>query len=95
VVRQLGERGTVSLQGLAFQRLYEFRLDEGSVYGVGAEATVRFADRMRAFAAATIYRHAQAGPNAGMDWNQRRGTLRLEWTLGPEPGDAVPTGGAR
>jgi hypothetical protein len=86
VLRQLGDVGSAALQAVAFQRLYEFRLDEGTVLGLGAEANLRVSDRVRLFGSAATYRHLRAGPTSGMDWNQRRGSLRVQWTLGPEPG---------
>ncbi len=94
VVRQLGEAGSLALQGMAFQRLYEFRLEEGTVLGLGAEASLRLSDRARLFTGMTIYRHLHAGILPGMDWNQRRGSMRLQWTVGPEPGlPRLPGGG--
>lgn len=91
VVRQLGELGSVAVQALAFQRLFEFRLDEGTVLGLGAEANLRISDRLRWIADAAAYRHADAG--TGPDWTQRRGSMRLQWTVGPEPGAGGHAGG--
>jgi hypothetical protein len=89
-VRQLGDIGSLAVQALAFQRLYEFRLDEGTVYGLGGEASLRLSDRAELFAAATAYRHVTAGSIRGLDWNQRRGSVRLQWTLGREPRLPLP-----
>ena len=85
VDRRLGDRGTVAVQGLAFQRLYEFRLDEGTVVGLGGETSLRLSDRVSLGAAFTAYRHLNAGPASSVDWSQRRGSLRLSWTAGAEP----------
>ncbi|HSJ32655.1 MAG TPA: hypothetical protein VK933_14535 [Longimicrobiales bacterium] len=84
--RRFGDIATLSMQGLAFQRFYEFRLDESTVAGLGAEASVRASDRLRLFATAAAYRHLGAGDMAAMDWTQRRATLRVQWTAGAEPG---------
>jgi hypothetical protein len=92
LVRQLGETGSLSLQGLAFQRLYEFRLQEGTVLGVGADTSLRVSERARLFAGVNVYRHLRDGAGTGMDWNQRRGSLRLQWTMGAEPGAARRAG---
>lgn len=92
--RQLGEAGSIAAHALAFQRLYEFRLDEGTVFGFGTEASLALSDRVRLFASATAYRH-RADAGTSIDWTQRRGSVRLQWTLGPEPGLGVPVGGVR
>jgi hypothetical protein len=84
--RRFGDVATLSVQGLAFQRFYEFRLDESTVAGLGGEASVRASDRLRVFATAAAYRHLGAGDLAAMDWTQRRATLRVQWTAGAEPG---------
>ncbi len=86
VVHQIGDAGSISVQGLAFQRLYEFRLAEGTVVGLGAEAAFPLTTRSQLFASATIYRHLEAGSQSGLDWNQRRASLRVQWTMGSEPG---------
>jgi hypothetical protein len=95
VVRQVGDRGHVALRGTAFQRLYEFRLDEGVVVGLGAETSLRLSPRSRVFGAVTRYRHIDQGDQPEVDWNQLRGSLRVQWTLGPEPGQSQAGGGGR
>ena len=89
VHRQLGDRGSVAMQGMLFERLYEFRLDEGTVAGFGTEASYRVSDRFQLIASGSIYRHVGGGSAEGFDWNQRRGTVRVHWTLGAEPSIAV------
>jgi hypothetical protein len=95
LVRQLGDRGFVALRGLAFQRLYEFRLEEGTVLGLGFDTSLRLSERARIFGSATSYRHVFAGETPGMDWNQRRANLLLQWTVGSEPGLDNGRGGLR
>jgi hypothetical protein len=87
VSRQFGDVATVALQAVAFQRLYEFRLNEGTVLGIGAETTSRLSERTRVAAGATVYRHFSAGSQSSLDWNQRRAHVRLQWLLGREPSD--------
>ncbi|HUG39282.1 MAG TPA: hypothetical protein VMM12_02295 [Longimicrobiales bacterium] len=73
---------------LAFQRLYEFRVTEGTVWGLGVDGGLRLGPRARAAGGVTWYFHAvdDGGPDA--DWNQVRGSLMLEWVVGAEPGRA-------
>ena len=86
VRRRLGELSHVSVNALAFQRLYEFRLEEGVVLGIGADASIRLTERSRLAGGLTGYRHLDRGTQAQMDWTQLRGHVRLEWTVGAEPG---------
>jgi hypothetical protein len=86
VLRQIPDRGHVALRGLAFQRLYEFRLDHGVVLGLGAETALRITDRSRVVGNLTTYHHRDRGDTTDMDWSQLRGSLRLQWTVGAEPG---------
>ncbi len=78
---------------LAFQRIYEFRVTEGTVWGAGVDGGVRLGPRARASGTLTWYFHGvdEGGPDA--DWDQVRGSVTLEWVVGPEAG-RVP-GGAR
>jgi opacity protein-like surface antigen len=87
--RAFAGTGSLALQGVAFQRLYEFRLDKGTVVGLGGEGSIPIGERARAFASVMVYRQHGGGPSA-IDWNQRRASLRFEWALGSEPGTAIP-----
>jgi hypothetical protein len=91
-LRRVLAAGDIALQGVAFQRLYEFRLEEGTVVGLGGEASHNVSDRGRVFVSGMFYR--QHGGRAVADWNQRRVSLRFEWALGSEPG-ALPSGSQR
>jgi hypothetical protein len=86
VLRRLDDRGHVALRGMAFQRLYEFRLDHGVVLGLGMESALRLSDRSRIVGNLTSYRHLDRSDLSDMDWNQLRGGLRVQWTVGAEPG---------
>jgi hypothetical protein len=94
VRHDLGDRGHVALQAVGFQRLYEFRLGEGTVTGVGAEGSRRLAERGRAIASIMAYRQ-HGGMDPGIDWNQLRASLRLEWAVGGEPSAPRTGGGTR
>jgi hypothetical protein len=93
VIRQFGDGGSVGVQGVLFERLYEFRLSEGTVVGIGAEAAVPLSSRLRLVGTASTYRHLDRA-DTGLDWTQRRASMRLEWTIGAEPVMA-PRVGAR
>jgi hypothetical protein len=41
---------------------------------------------MRLVADAALYAHRLSGADTSPDWSQRRFSLRLEWTAGPDPG---------
>jgi hypothetical protein len=90
--RDFGQQGYVTLQATAFQRLYEFRLGEGTVAGAGAEGAYRLNDRLRASGSLSVYRHFGASTSS-VDWTQRRASVRLEWVIGPEPGTVGISGG--
>jgi hypothetical protein len=91
----IGDIGSVSLQALAFERLYEFRLTEGVVYGLNGEGAVRLGSRAQLFAGAALYRHTPGAAAHGMNWTQRRASVRLQWTAGAEPAlRPWPAGGA-
>jgi hypothetical protein len=89
VARRLGDTGSFRLQALAFERLYEFRLAEGTVYGLAGELSLRISERAQLHAGGATYRHVGARAQHALDWNQRRASLRLHWTAGPEP-SALP-----
>lgn len=79
------DRGHLAVRGVAFQRLYEFRLDHGAVLGLGAEGAWRLTDRSRLTGNLTAYRHVDRGDGDGLDWTQLRAGFRLSWTVGAEP----------
>lgn len=85
VVRRFPDLGFVALRTLAFERLYEFRLDHGAVIGLGAEGSVQLAERVQAYGGVTGYRHVNRGVTPHSDWTQLRGVLQLRWAVGSEP----------
>lgn len=86
--RLFANAGSIGLHGVLFERLYEFRLSEGTALGIAVEAGWRVNDRVRASGHAMAYRHLEAGPSA-IDWTQRRAMLRLEWAVGRDAESAA------
>jgi len=78
----------VGVRGTAFQRDGEFRVSDGTVYGAGIEARGRLRDRfdVRADVMRFMQRKQERVPaSMGLDWNQTRATLSVEWTFGTNP----------
>lgn len=88
--RVLAEGSWIGLALVAFQRAYEFRVQQGTVYGVGVDAGHRFDARTRLSGSLTAYRHGGSTEEPSVDWSQLRGSVRFEWTVGPEPGMTRP-----
>ena len=86
------------VRATAFQDVYEFRVGTGRVIGLGVDAGARLRGDVRIVADAAMYRHTYADRAPITDWSQTRGSLRLEWTIGGDPGMSSLTrapGGAR
>ena len=81
------EQLSLGLRFAAWQQLYEFRIDDGRVWGLGGD--IRWRTR-----GGTIwfsmdgYDHHQANNAALVDWTQFRGALGFSYYLGSEPGRA-------
>lgn len=77
------------LRASAFQTDGEFRVANGTVYGVGVEVRGRLADRfdVRADVTRFLQRKQDRLPATltGLDWNQTRATVSVEWTFGTNP----------
>lgn len=93
LTRFLGD-AALSAQVLYFQRLYEFRLEEGAALGVVADAVIPVDERLQAAVSVALYHHDARGVVSRIDWNQRRASVRLQWTVGAEPRASVPLSGA-
>ncbi len=92
--RELGT-GYLGVSAMAFQTMDEFQVNQGRVWGASAEAGVQLLAGARLDGSFQAYRHAERY-TGGIDWNQLRGMLQLQWTVGPEPGrSAAARGGAR
>ncbi len=71
----------------AFQLIPELSVGTGLMWGGGVDAGWRVAPDTRVVGDLSLYR--QGGRDAGArraDWSQRRATLRVEWTMGGDPG---------
>jgi hypothetical protein len=77
------------LKGTAFQRDGEFRVADGTVYGAGIEARGRLLGRfdVRADVMRFYQRKQERRPSTltGLDWNQTRASLTVDWTFGTNP----------
>ena len=79
-----GARLGASLQ--AFQRIFEFRVDQGTVFGFGVDGGIPAGSRGYLSGSLAAYRHSPGSDSPGVDWSQLRASIRWQWTLGPEPG---------
>lgn len=91
--RSLPGDGYAGLTFASFQTASEFRVGEGRVVGIGADAGISFGPALRADGNLFLFGHRNRGPESP-DWSQMRGTLRLTWTLGREPGPRILAPGA-
>lgn len=77
----------LGLQASALQNIYEFRVGTGRVIGLALDGAVRITPDARIAFDAGFYRNNNSNGNAVTDWNQRRASVRLEWTVGRDPGE--------
>lgn len=80
-----GER-TFGVTGSAVQNIYEFRIGTGRVIGGAVNASWPITPDVRVMTDWGLYRQLFSVGAPGPDWTQRRASLRLEWTLGRDPG---------
>ena len=83
-----GDRLELGATATALQTIYEFRVGTGRVLGVGVNGAVRLTSETRLRLDAGIWRHRLTNDAPGQDWSQRRGSVRLEWAVGADPGAA-------
>lgn len=81
-----GARGYIGARATAWQSSYELRLGTGTIYGAGLEGGVRVYQDVRVLGDVATYRHTYDDGAPWSDWSQLRGSLRLEWTVGRDPG---------
>jgi hypothetical protein len=77
-----GDRLSLAAHGVAFQNIYEFQIGEGRVFGGGADVSIWLLADLRVAADAYLYRHNGSDQPQLVNWNQRRASVRLEWTVG-------------
>ncbi|MEP6621690.1 MAG: hypothetical protein ABJE47_20345 [bacterium] len=78
----------LSLGGTASvtQSIYEFRVGTGRIYGAAADGSYRLSADIRIAADVGLYQHTLTNGAPGPDWTQRRAAMRIEWTMGRDPG---------
>jgi hypothetical protein len=86
------DRLTLGADGVVTQNIYEFRVGTGRIYGGALNGAMRVAPDVRVVVDAALYQHLLTNGAPGPDWTQRRAAVRLEWTLGRDPG--MPLGRA-
>jgi len=89
------DRYSFALHGVAFQTIDEFQVGEGRVFGAGGESGIQLVPSVRLVADAFVYRHNAHDRPQIVDWNQRRASIRLEWSVGGAPGWGGLIGDAR
>jgi hypothetical protein len=81
-----GQRWFVGVSGTAMQSLFEFRIGTGRMLGYGFDAGWRVTRDVRLVADVMAYQHRGDEGTPFTNWSQRRGSVRLEWTMGTDPG---------
>jgi hypothetical protein len=95
VQRDLPDDAYIAASAIGFERQFELRVAEGTVYGAGVDGHVRLGARSGVTGSLAGYRHFGNDGAPDVDWSQFRGMLRFEWTVGPEPGVVSARGGRR
>ncbi|UCF19092.1 MAG: hypothetical protein JSU87_14360 [Gemmatimonadota bacterium] len=76
---------SVGLKGGALQQIWEYRIGEGWIYNIGADARWR-TPVGTLFGAVDGFKHNQKNNAAREDWTQWRAALGISYYLGSEPG---------
>lgn len=91
--RDFREATYLGVSATVFDRAYEFRVDQGTVLGLGVDGSIRLGARTRAVGDLATYQHRNSGSQPSVDWSQVRASLRIDWVVGAEPGRRAPGGG--
>jgi hypothetical protein len=83
---QQRERVWLGVNGSAFQTIEEFSVGEGRVLGLAVDGGMRLTADTRISADLALYHHTERGAPQRANWNQRRASVQLEWTIGRDPG---------
>lgn len=75
------------VRAAGFQSAHELRVGAGRVFALGIDGGARFGTEMRLVGDVTLYRHSYSDGAPSTDWSQTRASLRLEWTIGRDPGE--------
>ncbi len=82
----VGRRGSIGLTGSAFQSIDEFTIGTGLVLGLAANGSYRLMDVLRLQADFGAYHHVGTDTPQIANWDQRRASVQLMWTVGRDPG---------
>jgi hypothetical protein len=81
------DRVSLGATGSVLQNIFEFRFASGYVAGASVDAALPLTSEIRLAAQAGVYRQIAANtPSTTMNWSQRRAFIRLDWSVGPDPG---------
>ena len=80
------ERASLGANLNALQNIHEFRVGTGRVFGVGLDGSLRLTRESRLVVDGALYSHRPSRNAPSTDWSQRRVAIRLEWTVGSDPG---------
>lgn len=83
---RIGTRGSLGLTGSAFQSVDEFSVGTGRVLALSANGSFRLDEALQAHADVGIYHHVGDDTPQIANWDQRRATIQLTWTVGRDPG---------
>lgn len=86
----------LGVTGTVLQNIYEFRVANGYLAGASIDGAMPLRTDLRLSGQVGLYRQiAATTPATTVNWSQRRAVLRLEWTVGGDPGmrTARPTTG--
>lgn len=70
----------------SMENVFEFRLGTGKVLGLRLEGGTQLSKDARVVVDGAVYSHRLSDNATGTDWSQRRFSVRLEWTMGRDPG---------
>lgn len=69
-----------------FQSAHELRVGTGRVFAFGLDGGLRLGREARIAGDVTVYQHSYKDFAPATDWSQTRASLRIEWTIGADPG---------
>ncbi len=84
-----GQRLAVATRAAAFETISEWRVGTGRVWGAGTDVSFVLRPDLQVALDAMWYRQRSNGRPAEGPWNQRRASLRLEWSVGRDPGQSA------